>query len=151
MATLPGAVRSVNGVADQSSQQLGVSSIDPQVVEQTPGQSRCLRVSPYHEQQHLIDLDNLDTEDQLLALSLTKMRCLRDDYATAPYIETFNWSEIVETLRTLAREINSTWKETSFYVVVFRSRIPPTTVYAELGVLDKAAHAEAIASGGFLK
>lgn len=38
-----------------------------------------------------------------------------------------------------------------FYIVVFRSRIPPTTVYADLGVLDKAAHAEATKSGGFLK
>jgi hypothetical protein len=35
--------------------------------------------------------------------------------------------------------------------VVFRSRIPPTTDYAHLGELDKAAHAEAMASGGFLK
>jgi translation initiation factor 3 subunit H len=35
--------------------------------------------------------------------------------------------------------------------VVFRSQIPPTTVYADLGALDKAAHEEATKSGGFLK
>ncbi|RYP05848.1 hypothetical protein DL764_003522 [Monosporascus ibericus] len=40
--------------------------------------------------------------------------------------------------------------ETSFFIVAFRSQIPPTTAYEELGVLDKAAHAEATASGGFL-
>jgi hypothetical protein len=90
-------------------------------------------------------------ENQLLALSLAKLRCLRKDYATAPYIETFNWEEVMKSLHTLVRGVGHSWKETSFFVVAFRSRIPPTTVYAELGTLDKAAHAEATASGGFLK
>jgi hypothetical protein len=114
-------------------------------------QDRYLVVSPYHEQEHLLDLESLNVENQLLALSLAKLRCLRADYATAPYTESFNWDEIIGTLRTLTREIGHTWKETSFFVVAFRSRIPPTTEYAELGTLDKAAHAEATASGGFLK
>ncbi|KAK3306425.1 uncharacterized protein B0T15DRAFT_139813 [Chaetomium strumarium] len=112
---------------------------------------RYLVVSPYQEQDHLLDLQSLDVENQLLAVSLTTMKCLRDDYATAPYTQTFNWDEIMATLRTLARETNHAWKKTSFFVVAFRSRIPPTTVYEELGALDKAAHAEATASGGFLK
>ncbi|KAK3365430.1 hypothetical protein B0H63DRAFT_445670 [Podospora didyma] len=113
--------------------------------------SRYLIVSPYTEQQHLLDLDTLDAENQLLALSLVKMTCLREDYATAPYLETFNWEEIIATLRDLVREKKHSWKETSFYIVAFRSQIPPTTVYAELGALDKAAHIEATTSGGFLK
>ena len=112
---------------------------------------RCLVVSPYHEQDHLLNLERVDVENQLLALSLTKLECLREDYATAPYIDSFNWAEVIETLRTLVREFNHSWKETSFFVVAFRSRIPPTTVYADLGKLDKAAHAEATKSGGFLK
>lgn len=120
-------------------------------VADTLDQSRYLVVSPYHEQEHLLDLESLDTENQLLALALTELRCLRQDYATAPYIDSFNWGEIIEKLRTLARQRSHGWKKTSFFVVAFRSRIPPTTVYAELGVLDKAAHAEATASGGFLK
>ena len=114
-------------------------------------QPRHLVVSPYTEQEHLLDLDTLDTENQLLAEALTHMTCLREDYATAPYLETFNWSEIVEHVRELAQARNHTWKETSFYIVAFRSQIPPTTQYGDLGVLDKAAHAEATASGGFLK
>lgn len=118
---------------------------------QKADQNRYLVVSPYTEQEHLLDLDSLDAENRLLALALTNMNCLRDDYATAPYIESFNWDEIIATLRTLARETGHAWKETSFFVVAFRSQIPPTTVYAELGALDKAAHAEATASGGFLK
>lgn len=112
---------------------------------------RYLVVSPYLEQDHLLDLETLDAENKLLALALTRLKCLRNDYATAPYIESFNWDEIIDTLRALAHEVDHRWKETSFFVVAFRSRIPPTTVYADLGVLDKAAHAEATASGGFLK
>lgn len=103
------------------------------------------------DEAHLLDLDTLDTANQLLAKALVEMKCLRDDYATAPYIESFNWAEVTEALRSLVVSANFEWKETSFYIVVFRSQIPPTTVYADLGVLDKAAHAEATKSGGFLK
>jgi hypothetical protein len=128
-----------------------VSEIKARAVVPNPSQDRHLIVSPYSEQEHLLDLETLDIENQLLAIALTKMKCLRQDYATAPYVQTFNWEEIIETLQTLAGRLNHTWKRTSFFVVAFRSRIPPTTVYAELGTLDKAAHAEATASGGFLK
>ena len=60
-------------------------------------------------------------------------------------------SEVIESLQALAAASDVEWKEAAFYIVVFRSRIPPTTVYADLGVLDQAAHAEAMKSGGFLK
>lgn len=112
---------------------------------------RYLVTSPYTEDAHLLDLQGVNDESALLALALVKMKSLREDYATAPYRDTFNWDEIIEALRALAREHNCQWSETSFYIVAFRSRIPPTTVYADLGVLDKAAHAEAVASGGLLK
>lgn len=110
-----------------------------------------LVVSPYTEKEHLLDLNTLDKENAYLARALVRLENLRPDYATAPYLETFNWAEVLEELATLVRTEGHQWKETSFYIVAFRSRIPPTTVYAELGVLDKAAHAEATASGGFLK
>jgi len=108
-------------------------------------------VSPYVEAPHLLDLRTLDMANQLLAKGLVKLRCLRRDYATAPYIEIFNWSEVVESVRALATCSEFAWKEQSFYVVVFRSRIPPTTLHDDLSVLDKAAHAEATKSGGFLR
>lgn len=114
-------------------------------------ESRYLVVSPYTEREHLLDLESVDTENQLLALALVHMKNLREDYATAPYLDTFNWGEVIESLRTLARKRGHHWKETSFYIVAFRSQIPPSTVYADLGVLDKAAHVEATESGGFLK
>lgn len=110
-----------------------------------------LVVSPYDELPHLLDLRTLDAANQLLAKALVGLKCLRDDYATALYVEIFNWSEVIQTVKNLASASNFTWKEQGFYIVVFRSQIPPTTLYADLGVLDKAAHAEATKSGGFLK
>ncbi|KAJ8058308.1 hypothetical protein OCU04_012500 [Sclerotinia nivalis] len=116
-------------------------------------EDRYLVVSPYDEKPHLLDLETLDTPNQLLARALVGLKCLREDYATAPYIETFNWQEIIDSLRELAKTFNHKWEEESFYIVVFRSQVPPETVahYSDLGVLDKAAHAEATESGGFLK
>lgn len=110
-----------------------------------------LVVSPYDELPHLLDLRTVDTANQLLAKALVGLKCLRGDYATAPYTEIFNWAEVIKSLKDLASSSNFTWKAQGFYIVVFRSQIPPTTVYADLGVLDKAAHAEATKSGGFLK
>ncbi|OTA83876.1 hypothetical protein M434DRAFT_24682 [Hypoxylon sp. CO27-5] len=107
--------------------------------------------SPYTEQEHLLDLRTLDAENALLARALARMRSLRPDYAISPYTETFNWDEVIGELSQLVREHGHRWKETSFFIVAFRSQIPPTTVYEDLGALDKVAHAEAVASGGFLK
>ena len=110
-----------------------------------------LVVSPSEELPHLLDLRTVDTANQLLAKALVGLKCLRVDYATAPYVETFNWPEVINSLKGMVSNSDFTWKEQFFYIVVFRSQIPPTTVYADLGVLDKAAHAEATKSGGFLK
>lgn len=52
-----------------------------------------LVVSPYSEEPHLLDLDTLDTANQLLAKALMNLKCLRKDYATAPYAEIFNVSD----------------------------------------------------------
>jgi hypothetical protein len=113
--------------------------------------SRYLVQSPYSEKEHLLDIRSLDNENALLARALADLRCLRDDYATAPYIDSFNWNDVMERLRALVAQTGTGFRESFFYIVAFRSQIPPTTVYSELGELDKAAHAEANASGGFLK
>ncbi|KAJ0104106.1 uncharacterized protein J7T55_007032 [Diaporthe amygdali] len=107
--------------------------------------------SPYTEAAHLLDLDTLDAENQMLAEALLDLRCLRDDYATAAYLETFNWEEVVGRVRELAAARKHCWRETSWYIVAFRSRYIEGIDYGHLGDLDKAAHAEATASGGFLK
>lgn len=113
--------------------------------------SNYLVVSPYKEQEHLLDLRTLDEENALLAQALVHLKCLRPDYATAPYTETFDWALVMNELEKMVGQQGYQWKGSSWYIVVFRSQIPPTTTYAELGMLDKAAHAEATASGGFLK
>jgi hypothetical protein len=110
-----------------------------------------LITSPYHERPHLLDLRTVDTANQLLAKALVELKCLREDYATAPYTDIFNWTEVIESIRRMSEASDFKWTESSFYIVVFRSRIPPTTASADLGILDKAAHAEANESGGFLK
>jgi hypothetical protein len=114
-------------------------------------EGRFIVQSPYTDQDHLLDLNTLDHENALLATALAKLESIRDDYATAPYAESFNWPVVIEELRRLVKESGVGFKETSFYVVAFRSQIKPSTDYSHLGELDKAAHAEAVASGGFLK
>lgn len=113
--------------------------------------SRYLVASPYTDAEHLLDLETLDVENGLLAEALAEMRPLRDDYATAPYVDIFNWEEMIDRVRQLATARGISFKETSWYIVAFRSQYKPTTDHPDLGVLDKAAHAEAMASGGFLK
>lgn len=49
-----------------------------------------LIVSPYEEEPHLLDLNTLDTSNQLFAKALVCMKNLREDYATADYKESFN-------------------------------------------------------------
>lgn len=113
--------------------------------------SKFLVQSPYDEEGHLLDLDTVNHENGLLARALTKLYAIRADYATAPYNDSFNWSEVMTELRQLVAESGQGFQESSFYVVAFRSQIKPSTDYSHLGELDKAAHAEAVASGGFLK
>jgi hypothetical protein len=110
-----------------------------------------LVVSPYTERGHLLDLNTLDKPDQLLAKALVEMAPVRDDYATAPYIEAFNWDRIIETLRDLAAAENYDWQRHLFYIVVFRSQLPPTTDRVQLGLMDVKVHVEATKSGGLLK
>jgi hypothetical protein len=115
------------------------------------GSRELLIISPYIETPHLLDLSTVEPQAQLLAIALTGLKSVREDYATASYGQIFNWSEVMATLRQLCVAKEKMWTEQIFYIVVFRSQIPPTTDYSHLGVLDKAAHAEAMKSGGFLK
>ncbi|EFY84630.1 UPF0643 protein [Metarhizium acridum CQMa 102] len=114
-------------------------------------EKRFIVQSPYVDAEHLLDLESLDSENGFISLALARLRAVREDYATAPYTESFNWPEVLDELKQLVKTSGKGFKETSFYIVAFRSQIKPSTDYSHLGELDKAAHAEAIASGGFLK
>lgn len=126
-------------------------TLDDKTVAPGARSLRYLVASPYTDPEHLLDLETLDVENQILAEALVGMKPLRADYATASYLDTFNWEEIICRVRELVAARGHDFKETSWYIVAFRSRIKPTTEYPDLGALDKAAHAEAMASGGFLK
>ena len=112
---------------------------------------RFLVSSPYAFPPHLLDLSNLTASQSLLAEALGSMEAVRSDYATAPYDVAFNWDTVLDKLRLLASTRNFQWPHQHFYIVVFRSRIPDTSVRAELGRLDEKSHAEANQSGGLLK
>lgn len=110
-----------------------------------------LIISPYTDATHLLNLDTVDVQCQLLAKALTKMQAVTAEYATAPYVDAFNWDQVLGALQKLVANTQTSWGEQSFYIVVFRSCLPPSTDRSELGALDKIATAEAVASGGFLK
>lgn len=87
-----------------------------------------LVVSPYTSLPHLLDLRCLEESQRLLAKALTVLEAIREDYATAPYIDSFNWTAVFARLKDLVRHQNYSWLHQHFYIVVFRSQVPPTTV-----------------------
>ncbi|MCJ1288440.1 hypothetical protein MMC26_007797 [Xylographa opegraphella] len=115
-------------------------------------QGNLLVASPYTTPLHLLDLRTISKPNQLIAKALTLFKQVRRDYATAPYTESFNWSHIIEALRVLVKEEYAySWEQQNFYIIVFRSQIPPTTDRTHLATLDRLSHAGATESGGLLK
>ena len=110
-----------------------------------------LVVSPYRSREHLLDLRNLQINQQMLAKALTALQPVRFNYATCPYAFAFNWSTVIDELHSLIQKVNYVWTTQHFYIVVFRSRIPPTTNRVHLAELDRVSHTEASKSGGLLK
>lgn len=114
-------------------------------------QENLLITSPYNSPDHLLDLTTLDTPNQLLAKALTIFAPIRPDYATAPYLESFNWSAVFELLRELSEAEGYHWTQQRFYVVAFRSRLFANVDLERLGELDAYSHQEATKSRGLLK
>ena len=110
-----------------------------------------LVVSPYTSRSHLLDLTSVSKPNQFMALALTAMEPIRDDYATSPYADSFDWAAILARVRSLADSESYYWHEQTFYAVIFRSQVLPTTDRSHLGALDERSHAEAMESGGLLK
>lgn len=107
--------------------------------------------SPYTTAPHLLDLRTLDLPNQLLARALTILTPIRDDYATAPYLDAFNWTAVFEYLHDLTETAGYHWTRQTFYVVAFRSILNPDVDGEWLGALDAHSHREATESGGLLK
>lgn len=110
-----------------------------------------LVVSPYTSPPHLLDLARYSPSSQLFAKALTRFQPVRKDYATAEYTKSFNFAEVMKTLKFLSEDEGHTWKKTEFYVVSFRSQLSPDADPDRLFQLDAFSHQEAMASGGLLK
>jgi hypothetical protein len=121
------------------------------VNEQNLDGGSLLVVSPYTSPPHLLELARYGPSSQLFAKALTTFQPIRDDYAIAEYTEAFNFQEVIEALRSLAKAEGYTWKKTNFYVVSFRSQLKPDADPERLFELDAFSHQEAMASGGLLK
>jgi len=120
--------------------------------EQSAGHKGFLVVSPYTGLSHLLELSRVSISCRLLATALTRLEPVGDNYATIPYVDGFNWSTVLTALQSSVENVREfNWEEQSFYIVVFRSQLRPDIDRSHLGQLDQAAHAEAMASGGFLK
>ena len=107
--------------------------------------------SPYTDPEHLLNLQTLDTPNQLFAKALTILQPTRADYATATYTESFNWDAVFNLLRELSHAEGYLWRKRHFYVVVFRSVLSPDAGPERLHELDAHSHREANIGGGLLK
>ena len=128
----------------------------PQSIHVQDGGKECreaaLITSPYTTPSHLLSLATLDQPTQLLAKSLTVLEPTCEDYATAPYADSFNWPAVFTLLQDLCKGEAYTWDtKREFFVVVFRSRLLPDADINLLYELDERSHEEGNLSGGLLK
>lgn len=128
-----------------------ISSSENSISETETETDTRLISSPYNDTPHLLDLETLDTQSRLLALALASFTSIRPDYATAPYIDNFNWDEVFNLVKTFADAEGHRWTAQTFYVVAFRSILLPGVDNDHLHALDAYSHQEAVASGGLLK
>ena len=109
-----------------------------------------IKSSPYDDPLNFLRLTDLDQPLRLFALALTQWKAIRPDYATSPYMSTFNWDEVFEILRGFCDKSGIQWQRTELYVVIFTSKLKVDADRARLGELDQMSHQEACASGGLL-
>ncbi|KAI9659615.1 MAG: hypothetical protein M1831_003696 [Alyxoria varia] len=110
-----------------------------------------LVISPYNQPQHILDTTTIPKAAALLAEALAVFKPTRPDYATAAYVDSFNWDEVIAYLRELISAAPYSWRSESFYIVVFRSRSVAARDGATLGMLDMNAFEEALKAGGLLR
>ncbi|KAF3042906.1 hypothetical protein E8E12_005607 [Didymella heteroderae] len=107
--------------------------------------------SPYNTPGHYLDISALSTPSRLFALALTALQPTYSRYATEPYTQSLNFETVLSVLRQIITRVAFEWRETSFYVVVFRSQLRHGVDQDWLYKLDFESHREACESGGLLK
>lgn len=113
--------------------------------------STLIASSPYLEPDHLLDLNSIDSQSQLLAIALTKLKLRTSKYAIVRYEDALDLDELLKELQKLVKEADVAWKHQDFYVVEFRSQLKQNINSMLLFKLDKESHREANISGGLLK
>ena len=106
--------------------------------------------SPYANPENWLNLQPLDMQNLLMAHALTQFKPTRADYATAPYMSSFNWAIVFGFLRAFCVQAGIEWKQHEFHLVIFRSQLRAGADRVRLGELDQKSHEEACASGGLL-
>ncbi|KAF2652226.1 hypothetical protein K491DRAFT_664219 [Lophiostoma macrostomum CBS 122681] len=113
--------------------------------------STLLISSPYNNPGHYLDLADLDVPNLIIAKALTALKAVRPDYATAEYTSSLNLDRVIQLVRQFSKDEAYEWKEVTFYVVVFRSKLKENIDNDLLYKLDYESHREACESGGLLK
>ncbi|CAK7913225.1 hypothetical protein CAAN1_20S02102 [[Candida] anglica] len=118
-----------------------------------------IRSSPYHEQEHLLQLDTLDLGYKALALALQSFVPVNGnkDYQYEEYEKAFPVKETVERAQEYAKILGEeSVPELKVYVIAFRSILhidvqESVEKRQKLADIDKGSHTEANISGGLLK
>jgi hypothetical protein len=134
--------------------QLDVTSAEEAQTDEPNGQpstSSLLISSPYNNPGHYLDLQDLDISNLIFSKALTALKPVREDYATAQYTESLDFPTVLHLVKNFSNDEKFQWKETSFYVVIFRSQLKEQTDNDLLYKLDYESHREACESGGLLK
>ncbi|KAI5247526.1 hypothetical protein E4T43_02033 [Aureobasidium subglaciale] len=151
MATAAVTETSTDSSAGFDNQYGVVTALEARTHSVSAGPNSLLVVSPYTSPPHLLDLSRYSTASQLFARSLATFQPTRTDYATADYVESFNFTEVIGALKAFAKAEGHTWQKTDFYVVSFRSQLSSDADPVRLFELDLFSHEEAMTSGGLLK
>lgn len=118
-----------------------------------PSSGRWIISSPYVEQEHLLDLLELEIQHRIIAVALQKFRPVSEKYAFDDYASSFNIGEVVEEIRGLSAKFDV--EIPSIYIIAFRSVLNPEkrnpVDLESLYDFDKRSHAEANQLGGLLK
>ena len=112
--------------------------------------SKWIVSSPYLGKLHLLNLDTLDKQSRLLALTLTELQAT-PDYALVEYERAFDFDGLLDALRRRVKCEGLQWQQQDFYVVEFRSKVQSDIDSDLLYTLDEKSHEEATQSGGLLK
>lgn len=116
-----------------------------------------IRTSPYFESGHLLDLNSLALNYQIISFSLQSLTPMAEGkYAFLAYIDAFNISTIVKLVREYSHMLRYQIPKTKVYVIAFRSILHKEVQESSekrqfLADIDKQSHIEANQSGGLLK